>query len=111
MPAMRISAKSSVMAAFQIWSARGPILGIGDVGAGQQAVGGAPADLPFGGAGEQPRVLADPCKVRLQGGDELGETRAEAGARRVGLELEIDIVALLELRRRARSLQLAAEHG
>jgi hypothetical protein len=73
--------------------------------------GGRPPAAPLGCAHEQPRVLAYPADVGVQGRDEPGEAHPEAGARRLGLAIEVDVVEILKLRRRRATLQLAANDG
>ena len=56
-------------------------------------------------------MLAYPADVGVQGRDEPGEAHPEAGARRLGLAIEVDVVEILKLRRRRATLQRAANDG
>jgi hypothetical protein len=85
-----------------------PCLGLGHVGARQQAIGRPSASLPLRRALEEARVLAQPVEVGVERVHQPRQARAEARARRFGLGVEENVVEVPQTLGRFRPVQRPA---
>ena len=91
--------------------ARRPGLRRRDVGTGQKPVRRPAARIPLGRALQIARVLAQPVEIGVERRREPHQPRAESRARKSRLRVEEDVIEGGKLRRRARVLERATEHG